>query len=297
VPTLVLDREGSLVDVGVVPPEVVCGDYAWSSVIGIAIDGLASWRGRLYLLDPTATPAGPTRLRFLQAFVSQVAPALVNRYLVGRLRSQAGSQERARVSRELHDGLVQSLLALDLGLDVLHRRAQRDCPDLAEEMEDFRHQLHQEGLNARDMMQRLRPVEVDRLRLPHELQDLVERFGRSAGVEARLDWAVGALNLSPHDCREVVRLVQEALVNVRRHSGASRVRIRLEADASAWGLVIEDDGKGLGFSGGLTHEEMRRTGRGPRVIRERVEALGGDLSLESSDRGTRLDMSFPVVLD
>jgi signal transduction histidine kinase len=296
-PTLAIDREGRRMEIQAGPPRALEDDASWTTFACLAVDEIGSWTGRIFLLDPSSQPAGARRLRFLQALARQVGPELVNMYLVGQLRSRAGSQERARVSRELHDGLVQSLLALDMGLDVLQRRAEIDSPVLADQMEEFRHQLHDEALNARDMMQRLRPMEVDRLRLPYELRDLVERFGRSAGIEARLDWAVGALDLSPRECREVVRLVQEALVNVRRHSGASRVRVRLEADAAGWGLVVEDDGRGLGFTGRLTHEEMRHTGQGPRVIRERVEGLHGEVTMESTSGGTRLEMAFPLVRD
>jgi signal transduction histidine kinase len=122
---------------------------------------------------------------------------------------------------------------------------------------------------------------------------LVRRFKDTSGIEARLDWAGDTLDLTPRQCREVLRIVQEALVNVRRHSGASQVVARLAVDEYDWALTVEDNGRGLGFTGRLTHEQIEREQAGPRVIRQRVAALGGTLNIESSPAGLRLEVAWP----
>jgi signal transduction histidine kinase len=122
---------------------------------------------------------------------------------------------------------------------------------------------------------------------------MIRRFSGTSGLDARLDWTGDTLDLTPRQCREVLRIVQEALVNVRRHSGASQVVVRLSADEYDWVLKVEDNGRGLGFTGRLTHEQIERDQAGPRVIRQRVEALGGRFSIESSPGGLRLEIAWP----
>lgn len=215
-------------------------------------------------------------------------------YVLRGLRGRAEARERDRLSRELHDGLIQSLVGFEMRLDVARRQAESLAPPLAHEIEALRDLLHEETLRARELMQRLRHSDVDARRLPLELEDNLERFSRNTGIAARLDWAVRTLDLTPRECRELSFIVQEALVNVRRHSGATSVAVRLESDAEELRLVVTDNGKGLGFTGRLTGDELRTRRAGPRVIRERVAALGGSLEAESSPGGTRLEMTFPV---
>jgi signal transduction histidine kinase len=101
--------------------------------------------------------------------------------------------------------------------------------------------------------------------------------------------------MTPRHCREVLRIVQEALVNVRRHSGATTVVVRVAADAWGWELVVHDNGHGFGFTGRMTHEDLIARDAGPRVIRERVRALDGFVAIDSSPTGARLEIAFPRV--
>lgn len=262
-------------------------------VLAVPFGSSGVWNGQLYIFDPTAHPRGEARLRFLSDLLCHVTPGLLNLYLVRRLRSRAESLERARISRELHDGVLQSLAGLEMRLEVLRRQAAPATPDLAREIAEIQGVIHGESLDVRQVMQRLRPTEVDARHLPAALSDLVQRFSRASEIGASLDWTVSRLALPPHHCSEVMRIVQEALFNVRRHSGATRVTVRVEADADAWALIVEDNGRGLGFTGRLTHEQLETHRKGPRVIRERTAAIGGSLSVESSERGTRLELTFP----
>jgi signal transduction histidine kinase len=95
-------------------------------------------------------------------------------------------------------------------------------------------------------------------------------------------------------CREIARIVQEGLVNVRKHSRAHQVLVHLGASDNKWKLVIEDDGRGFPFTGRLSHLELDALGGGPLVIRERVRLIEGELAIESvRGRGSRLEISVP----
>jgi two-component system sensor histidine kinase DegS len=97
-----------------------------------------------------------------------------------------------------------------------------------------------------------------------------------------------------HVCRELARIVQEGLVNVRKHSGAHNALVRLGASDGLWRVVIEDDGSGFPFSGRFTQSELDTMGKGPVVIKERVHLIAGELTIESNPgRGSRLEISVP----
>ena len=231
-------------------------------------------------------------LGFAQNALRQVAPALYSIYLFRRLRSRAGAMERAKVARELHDTAIQSLISIEMQVDVLRRRS-NGLP-MTEELERVQTLLREEVLNMRELMQSMRPIEIGPNQFLDFMAQLVERFRSDTGVEARFVSELEEVSLPASACRELVRVVQEGLVNVRKHSAASSVYVRFGAQNGLWRLVIDDDGKGFPFSGRLTLGELDDLHRGPAVIKERVRAIGGDMVIESSPgHGSRLEITVP----
>jgi signal transduction histidine kinase len=95
-------------------------------------------------------------------------------------------------------------------------------------------------------------------------------------------------------CRELLRIVQEGLVNIRKHSGARHALVRLSSNGTKWNLTLEDDGKGFPFSGRFNLQQMDEMGKGPMIIKERVRLIAGELTIESNQgQGVRLDVSVP----
>jgi signal transduction histidine kinase len=291
--SLALDAAGSVVESPLTAPARLAGVWPWTSLLGVVVTSHTGWRGRVYVFDSTLSPGGKLRLGLLQALVSRVGPVLTELYQLQGLRARAESRERARVSRELHDGIVQSLAGLEMRLEVLRRRAEAIAPGLSAELMCARDQVHEETVSVRELMESLRPVDLNAARLQAALADLVGRFARNTGICARLDWSVGSFEATPRECQEVFRVVQEALVNVRRHSAATQAIVRIESADGGRRLVVEDNGCGLQFTGRLTHDALEARGTGPRVIRERVAALGGTLAVESHATGTRLEITVP----
>src|SRR5262249_42070815 len=94
---------------------------------------------------------------------------------------------------------------------------------------------------------------------------------------------------------EIVRIVQESLVNVHKHGGARQVLVRLAEKTDRWELSVEDDGRGFDFEGRVTLDELDRIGRGPRIIKQRVRLLGGSLTIESNlTAGVKLTITLPL---
>jgi signal transduction histidine kinase len=102
------------------------------------------------------------------------------------------------------------------------------------------------------------------------------------------------LPLAPHRARETSRILQEALVNVRKHSQARQVVVRLNLDAKSVLLVVDDDGRGFPFTGRFPQAELDARRIGPRVIKERIRSLGGNMVIDSQPgQGARLEISIP----
>jgi two-component system sensor histidine kinase DegS len=213
---------------------------------------------------------------------------------LSRLHSQASATERARVARELHDGTIQALCGIEMKVEALRRRPAVTATDTGLELEGVQELLRQEILGLRELMQALRPIELDaREQLPDVLASVVERFRRDTGVSARFVSQGGPFVLEPAVALEIVRIVQEALVNVRKHSRARNVAVRLTRDDGRCRLVVEDDGRGFEFDGHRSADELDRQRVGPAIIKERARIVGAALSLHSAPGvGSRIELTF-----
>jgi signal transduction histidine kinase len=265
----------------------------FDSLITVSFLFGAEWRGRIFLFDPSWRGERQEELRFLLNLVRQVGPAIYNVYLLHRLRRRAHAAERARVARELHDGAVQSLIAVEMQVDVVRRQAEADKP-ITGELGRIQGLLREEVLKLRELMQQMKSIDVDSQRLLGVLNDTVERFQRETGITARFVTEVAELDMPQRVCRELLRIVQEGLVNVRKHSGARHVLVRLGSNSERWNLIVEDDGKGFPFAGRFKQEQMEEMGKGPTIIKERVRLLAGELTVESTPgQGARLEVTVP----
>ena len=152
--------------------------------------------------------------------------------------------------------------------------------------------LREEVLKLRELMQQMKSIDVDAQRLLSVLNDTVERFQRETGISARFVTELEEFDMPQKVCRELLRIVQEGLVNVRKHSQARHALVRLGSTQTLWTLSLEDDGKGFPFSGRLTQAEMDEIGKGPMIIKERVRLIGGELTVESNPgQGSRLEVT------
>lgn len=292
--TLALDQVGNPVNV---PSDAPIGKLreleAFTSLITVSFLFGTEWRGRVFLFNPNWRGEKQEELRFLQSLVQQVGPAIYNVYLLHRLRRRASAAERARFARELHDGAVQSLIAVEMQVDVIRRQAEAGRP-IGAELERIQGLLREEVLKLRELMQQMKAIDVDSQRLLGVLNDTVERFQRETGISARFVTDLEELDMPQRVCRELLRIVQEGLVNVRKHSGARHALVRLGSSHRTWTLTVEDDGKGFPFTGRFNHDQMEDAGKGPMIIKERVRLLAGELTVESTPgQGTRLEITVP----
>ena len=184
-----------------------------------------------------------------------------------------------KLAREVHDGAVQSLIAIEMQMDVLRRQSSAQASPLASELGRIQGLIREELLRLRELMQQMRFFDVDSSTFLRFLEDTVERFQRETGISARFVSELDEVKMPQRVCRELACIVQEGLVRIRSHSGAQHVLVRLTATDSHWQVTIEDDG---------------RVFKDPMVIRERVRLIEGELTVESSpSRGSRLVVTVP----
>jgi two-component system nitrate/nitrite sensor histidine kinase NarX len=227
----------------------------------------------VFVFDPVRRIGNVAGLRLLARVTEAIAPSLHAIFLIGRLRSRSEASERARLARELHDTSIQSLIGLEMEVLALSRRT----PDagLRASISSIHSRLLHEIRALRNLMAHLGRSAPAASPITERLTEMLAGFQVDSGIRTRLV-SSAAIAVPSKIGQEILRLIEAALSNVRRHSGATHVDVGLERYGDGWRLVIEDDGQG--FRAG------RDPGRVPAVapwsMRERVAALGGELVVE-----------------
>ena len=161
------------------------GAATFQSLIAISFVFGGEWRGRIFIFDPAWQGRRRRSCASCSICFARSGPAVYNVYLLHRLRRRAGAAERARFARELHDGAVQSLIAVEMQVDVLRRQAETTPAVVGGELGRIQGLLREEVLKLRELMQQMKSIDVDSRRLLSVITDAVERFQRETGISAR----------------------------------------------------------------------------------------------------------------
>ncbi|HJT99148.1 MAG TPA: histidine kinase, partial [Rhodanobacteraceae bacterium] len=216
--------------------------------------------------------------RALNHLAATLAAAQEERRVLSLKLVSSQEEERARLARELHDELGQTLTAMRADVAWLAHRAS-DRPEVADVVRGLAAHCERFHVQVRDLLRRLRPQGVGRGEVPLErlLGDLVQSWRERPGQRTR---HVLTLDLAGHAIADdlalaLYRLTQEALTNAARHAHASEVRVRVVADESSIEWSVEDDGVGID-----SDESATRRGSGLAGMRERVWAHGGEIEMQ-----------------
>jgi signal transduction histidine kinase len=208
--------------------------------------------------------------------------------------SDAAQRAHSRVSVELHDGIVQSLFTIECYIERIRSNIDDLSPDVSEDLESLQDLVHKTSVKLRDIVWQERPLDLGSKSFVEYVNALVAEFEQDTGIAVRFTWDCGEISPPPSGASELIRIIQEALLNIRKHSGARNVSINCGVTRNRLRFRIDDDGQGFDFSGRLGMVELESTAQGPFVIRERVSALGGELAVESKPgRGARLEIALP----
>src|SRR6478672_789879 len=204
------------------------------------------------------------------AFLRMMRRLEAERRRAGTAALRAQEQERARVARDLHDEVNQSLTGVLLRLEAAREAAP---PELEEEIDETKALANQAMRELLSLARQLRPTALDDLGLNAAVAGLVENLELS-GVEATFDSTGDFSGLAADRQLVVYRVAQEALSNAARHSDARRIDVRLRRRDSGVELEVSDDGSGFAFA-------ESEQGLGIAGMRERALLIGGELTIES----------------
>jgi signal transduction histidine kinase len=228
----------------------------------------------------------------------EVVARLNHYYLQQELQQTVAQQERLRFARDLHDGILQSLTAVNLRLGVAQKLLSEDPEAAARIIREIQSLISHEQHDLRGHIQQLRPVpEVRRTEhtaLYERLAEVAERFRCHWPLEVALSCNSLTMAYDQTLSREILLLVHEGMVNAARHAEASTVRVQLTTDNDALRIVITDDGHGFPFTGHFDLPELNSKNIGPKTLRERTTSLGGMLSLDSTPIGTTVEIVVPT---
>ncbi len=271
-------------------PTAVDGERSPETGPALAVDLSAGGRpfGTLRLVNP---PGGrrfeEPEVRLVQLFAAQATVALEYARIREELQRLAVVEDRERIGRELHDGAIQALFAVGMGLQA----AVASTTDVAmqQRLESAVSQLDAVIRDLRNYIFGLRPGILADRALDQALRHLASEMEGKAGVTTvvDIDSAIGARLAGK--ANDVVQLAAEALSNVARHSRAATCRVTLSGDGVMASLEVEDDGAGFDL------RRVRPGGQGLRNLRERASTLGGKTEIESvPGEGTTVRFLIPL---
>ncbi|MDT3424778.1 two-component system nitrate/nitrite sensor histidine kinase NarQ [Paenibacillus forsythiae] len=156
---------------------------------------------------------------------------------------QAALQEREKISRELHDGIAQSLFLLNAQVHQIEATQNANGIPL----QAFRENIHRTNTYVREAIANLRyPADPVAIPWTQAIQDLIETIKKETDLSFSVKWTLPENRLSAKEKIELLASIREALVNIRKHAEARNVRIEAQVTRNGWECLVSDDGKGFG---------------------------------------------------
>lgn len=269
--------------------------FAIRSVAASRVTG-ESVTGHLFALDKLQMTADDLVLGGIVAH--EVAARLDRHLLLRQLREAAAAEERLKLARDLHDGLLQSLAGAALQLESAQRLVAADAVAAREYILQTQQLLSSEQRDLRTQINELRP-KLPRLKDDFGLRQRLEQLAERIRRQWELSCSITAIAPFPHlqrsTAREIYFVVHEALINAVRHAEAATLKADLSFTDDSARITVSDDGHGFAFKGSYDQDELCDLKRGPVTLRERIDALNGKLVIHSTDHGARLEITLPLL--
>jgi signal transduction histidine kinase len=282
-------------------PRVITGGEVWDdpilgdrvktvAITPLVLDGES--QGAFWIVRFFGELFGGEDLSRLENLSDQAVIALQHALMAVQLQSLAVIEERARIAREMHDGLAQILGFLNLEMQTLETLMhQEKYQKVIEELVVARGRIDEAHHEVRENIISLRTTLSNHEDLPTALSEFLREFSIQTGIEAHVVSCCPQtqIPISPLAETQLVRIIQEVLANVRKHASASHVRLELSIYDGHLNVTILDNGRGF-----IVAERDHHFGL--RTMSERAQSVGGELSISSKDgRGTKVEIRVPLV--
>lgn len=230
------------------------------------------------------------QLALLQTIAGQVALVVQNASLMAELEFQSMIQERARLAREIHDGLAQTIGFLKLqAAQARNQLARGELDRLRQNLDLFHATLSEAYQDARQAIDGLR-ISPDECGLPGWLEQITDEFSDLSGLPVQLELQPIQRTISPEVQAQLVRVLQEALNNIRKHARAHQVWVACKETPDDLVLEVRDDGDGF-----LPEDVSAASRYGLRGMQERAELVGADFQVISRPHeGTIVRLTLPT---
>ena len=261
--------------------------FALASALGFVAVVLVG-RRELKRESATANPSDLGLQRSAEVPDEQVHARAAELTQLSRHLIRVAEEEKAQLARELHDTFGSNLTAINMDLNWIAKRLPPERPELQDRLRRALGMLSETVRSTQEVIDRLRPSQLDNLGLAVALRshcrELAQRLGCSCEFEALEDFET----LDRMHSIALYRVAQEALDNAGKHAKASEIQVDLRREERGIRLRIWDDGVGL-------PEELNAGSHGMAAMRERIEALGGTLTVTGArERGTQVDAFIPA---
>jgi signal transduction histidine kinase len=267
-------------------------DFRIELGFAVRLDGETT--GRLLILD-----IEPRKQHFLTApIVASIIESRFARLTFQESREQDEVAVRIRsITRDLHDGLLQSFTGIVLQLENLLPLLESDPDEARRRVTDIEGILMNEQRELRSYLESLsekkRTGDTD-FDMTGRLRDLATRYHDQWGVEVEYRRNVLDPVVRKALGWETYRIITESITNATKHGHAKHVKVALSTDEDCLVIAVQDDGDGFPFRGRLTSDEMIAQGVAPTSLTERVRSLNGEVSIESTDEGSLVEISIPI---
>lgn len=254
--------------------------------------------GQLFI--PGIASPSAEHMAIAAAIAAQIGASLDRAAARSARREAETAEQRLRLARDLHDGILQFLAGAGMQLEAILQEMQQSGPrDTKDRMVALQNALRMEQKDLRTFIGRLRPgAAVSRADPPTpaiDLADLVDRLSQQWEVEVLFRLEPADSPISPHLRHEIHQILREAIANAVRHGRAHRIEIQALIQDDVLHMKIADDGCGLSVTGTFAADQLEKLRLGPRSLRERAKTLHGAFTLRSDNNGTMLDMAIPLT--
>lgn len=248
--------------------------------------------GLLCAINSTESPFTKDQVGFLAILAAFAASAIENARLAEQSRYVLLASERDRIAREMHDGVVQSLFSISLGLELCKKQVMRDPAGVSVRLDDLQQHLNHSMTELRRFIYDLRPMKLAELGVTGAVEYWIEEITTGRPVRGRMTVTGELPRMSPSQEACLYRVAKESVSNIVRHAEANTFEVNFSTEGEMLILTITDDG--VGFEADRL-KDAGMTGLGLRSIKDRVRREGGVLRISSDvGAGTTLAVELPV---
>jgi signal transduction histidine kinase len=208
---------------------------------------------------------------------------------------KAREAESQRIASDFHDGPLQSFISLQMRLEILRKLLDRDFHAGMQDLMELQTLAQSQIRDLRVFLHSMRPVDMDGASLVAKARRTAESFQKESGIPVTFLGTNTPVGLPQEITGEVLQMIREALHNVQKHAGATRVAVTIEKTDRSLEISVDDNGHGFNFAGTYTLEELEMLRLGPASLKRRARSLNADLQLESHPgHGAGLKFRIPL---